>query len=113
MNAWEDGPRIASQLSPDWSNWATDEHLHPALPHLDFDDGPGLRQWWNPQVGWGVVLPENEDLETAERASASDRVPAVAKLIEHRKAVVLRHRTELMPGHLRRYYPRATFRIFL
>jgi hypothetical protein len=63
-----------------------------------------LREWSNPAVGWGLLLPDNDALSAADRASGADAPEPIRALLASRKgAVVLRWRE----GHtnLLRYLP--------
>lgn len=64
------------------------------------------RNWAHPEVGWGLVLPENEGLAPADRAGDEDAPPALRRLRAARPgSPVLRYRPDLNDAHLRRYYP--------
>ena len=52
------------------------------------------------QVGWGVLLPDDEALDDDARAEAADAPEAVRRLIEARRGAVLRYRPELGSAHL-------------
>jgi hypothetical protein len=110
INAWDDEPAASGPLALDWKNWATDQHVHRALPHLDYEAAPpDPRKWLDVRVGWGVLLPENKNLEAADGATACDAIPEVTRLLEARNGVVLRHVPSLMPGYIRRYYSDGHF----
>jgi len=62
--------------------------------------------WQHPDVGWGLVLPENENISESERATPMDAPKAIQRLLASRKdAPVLRYRRDQTNGFLRRYYP--------
>jgi hypothetical protein len=103
VNAWAPKVERSGTLGPDWTDWATDQHIQRVLATLDFDDAPSLTNYRHERVGWGVVLPENEDLSEADRATACDAPPLVKKLVDDRHGVVLRYQKDWMPK-LRRYY---------
>ncbi len=66
---------------------------------------PDERDWTHPDVGWGLVLPDNDSLPTTERAKADDAPEAIGRLLQKRpNAPVLRWRKGLQQGYLRRYY---------
>jgi hypothetical protein len=63
------------------------------------------RDWRNPEVGWGLVLPEDESISAADKAFGADAPEPIRRLIAHRPAApVLRYRADLRAGLLRRYY---------
>jgi hypothetical protein len=65
-----------------------------------------LRDWRNPNVGWGLVLPERTDLNAKDKAKAADAPEPIRKLVQFRgDAPVLRWKADLRPGELIRYYP--------
>jgi hypothetical protein len=104
MNAWAPDLRSVGALGPKWPEWATDQHMQRMLPHLDFDDAPDLRDWRHPKVGWGVVLPDNDALPAADRWFPHETPARFQELFRERSGVTLRHRAELMPEKIRRYY---------
>lgn len=62
--------------------------------------------WNDPRVGWGLVLPDDDDLPPPDRATAADAPQPVQALVAARApGPVLRYRPELGPTHVRRYYP--------
>lgn len=64
-----------------------------------------LREWRHPEVGWGLVLPDNDDLSPHERAGAGDAPLPIQQLLASRPgSPVLRWRQDLQQGYLRRYY---------
>jgi len=63
-----------------------------------------LKDWADPDVGWGVVLPENPGLTPKERATADDAPEPIRRLLAHRKGVVLRWSADLPIRKVRRYY---------
>jgi hypothetical protein len=64
--------------------------------------------WADPEVGWGVVLPENPALKAEARATADDAPEPIRRLLKHRSGVVLRWSADLPLRKLRRYYADGT-----
>jgi hypothetical protein len=63
-----------------------------------------LSNWRDPRVGWGVILPDRDDLPAAKRSTAADAPESIQKLIAHRgSAPVFRYRSDLDDGRIRRY----------
>jgi hypothetical protein len=104
INAY-DGTGTVTSEPPSWTPWAQRKQgERPArllAPALAVD----LRDWQHPDVGWGVILPDNDDVPHAARARGEDAHPAIRELLAHRKgAPVLRWREKLGQDFLRRYY---------
>jgi hypothetical protein len=107
INAWT-GDGSPYQQLPTLTPWAQMENLAGTTQWL----GPPLsvdeRDWTHPEVGWGVVLPDNDGVPATERCRADDK-PEIHRLLQKRPdAPVLRWRKELQQGFLRRYYPDGT-----
>lgn len=69
------------------------------------------RKWEHPDVGWGLVLPENPDLEKKDRATAVDAPAPIQALLDARAgAPVFRYDATWEHRHtkLRRYFPDGT-----
>jgi hypothetical protein len=108
VNAWT-GETSPQEPLPSRTAWAQMEKLAGRTRWL----GPPLpvdeRDWTNPDVGWGLVLPDNDGLSVAERAEAVDAPDAIRRLLQKRpNAPVLRWRKELQQRFLRRYYADGT-----
>jgi hypothetical protein len=60
--------------------------------------------WQHPEVGWGVVLPDRDDVPVGERARGDDAPEPIRQLIEERgNAPVFRYRADLGDAQLRWY----------
>jgi hypothetical protein len=71
------------------------------------------RDWRNAEVGWGVVLPENESVPAPARSTADDAPLAIQELVASRgPAPVLRYRPAGLDGYLRRYAPDGSYKDF-
>lgn len=66
------------------------------------------RDWRDERVGWGVVLPDDDALSSADKARAADAPEPLQALIAHRRGVVLRYRPDRVKGTLRRHYADGT-----
>lgn len=62
------------------------------------------RNWRDPRVGWGIVLPDVAGLAAAELARADDAPEPLRSLLADRAGTVLRYRGDRAPGMVRRYY---------
>lgn len=71
-----------------------------AAPQIDH------RDWADPRVGWGVVLPDRDGLLNGERDTGADAPAAIRKLIAARgDAPVFRYRDDIAKeGRLQRYF---------
>lgn len=70
-----------------------------------------LRDWRHPRVGWGLVLPDDDALPAAARATAQDAPEPIRALVATRgDAPVLRYRPELGAKFVRRYFADGTQR---
>ncbi len=111
INAWTGEETPAARVLPDApGRWSVTRAFPPcsvplAAPSFDLSD------WRHPKVGWGVVLPDDETLPQAARATAVDAPDPIRTLVARRpNAVVLRYRQDLaMEGQLRRYDERGGY----
>ncbi len=66
------------------------------------------RNWADPRVGWGVVLPEADGLSESDLAKAGDAPAPIQELVAARNGAVLRYRQDRSVGTIRRYYSDGT-----
>ncbi len=67
------------------------------------------RNWRDPRVGWGLVVPDRDDMDAAAKAVGHDLPPSLKALIADRnQAPVLRWRPELKTSFLRRHHKDGT-----
>jgi hypothetical protein len=63
-----------------------------------------LGDWTHPRVGWGVVLADRDDVQAADKAAGVDAPEPVRRLLAQRVgSPVLRYRSDIEDGRLRRY----------
>lgn len=63
-----------------------------------------LADWRDPRVGWGVVLPDRDDVPIADKALGIDAPEPIRALLAARPgSPVLRYRSDVKEGKLRRY----------
>ena len=104
INAWT-GEVAPSEALPQRTPWALTEKLAGATTMLAAPVPVDERDWAHPDVGWGLILPDNDALSAAERSRADDAPPAIGRLLQKRAgAPVLRWSRNLRQGYLRRYY---------
>jgi hypothetical protein len=106
INAWSGEIPAASPLLADapkrWSTVRAFPRYSVPLAAEPLDK----RDWRDPRVGWGLVLPDNDALPQADRATANDAPDPIRALVASRpNAVVLRYQKNVATqGYLRRYY---------
>ena len=67
-------------------------------------------EWRDKSVGWGLVLPENTELDATKRATAIDAPLAIRELVAARNdAPVFRYLPDHQSGFLRRYFADGSF----
>lgn len=113
MNAWTGSATPSSALAPSALLWGLKRRIEgPSAADLALGPPALLSEsaWQDPSVGWGLVLPENEALGSAERATAVDAPTEIQELLAARQpAPVFRYRSDHLSGFLRRYYDDGSF----
>lgn len=111
LNAWTGEAVAQGELEPEAAVWGD----RPGLPRpqrpLKFDPPADPKNWRDPNVGYGVLLPDNDDprLSSAAKALGEDAPEPVRMLLAARPGtVVLRWRPGLTNRFLRRYFPDGT-----
>ncbi len=85
-NAWDGTEVLRSNLLKD-TEWGHTSHVaEPPLTRLAGPSPADERDWRHPKVGWGLILPENEDLEPRDRATAIDAPDAIRRLMAKRQS---------------------------
>jgi hypothetical protein len=104
INASTGGARgVSGELSDDALTWGLTRRAS-ALGKTLWPEKVDPADWRHPDVGWGLVLPENEIIPTQDRARARDAPDPIRELLAARPgAPVLRYRPDLGITHLRRY----------
>lgn len=90
--ASDEGP-VEGRLDPRASDWAARRPSAPTRPEARKSDlflkpsrPPRLDDWRDRRVGWGLVLPEREDLSADELARADDAPEPIRELLARRAA---------------------------
>jgi hypothetical protein len=105
VNAWTGQQEPAATISDQAKKWAVRRQIDEISPFLAAAEPVDLRDWRLAEVGWGLVLPENEQVPEAERAAGADAPEPIRKLLADRAgAPVFRYRPDLQDRFLRRYY---------
>jgi hypothetical protein len=104
INAWE-GSLPNSDTLQARTPWAQKEQgrnaTHWLAPLAPADE----RDWRHPDIGWGLVLPDDEALPPSDKAAGADAPAPIRKLLAARPgAPVLRWSPRLSQRYLRRYY---------
>lgn len=105
INAWSGDGFSNTDPLPAKTPWAQHKPLKETKSKLLAPATPvDERDWRNPAIGWGLVLPDNEALSPAERSTAADAPAPIRALVAARPgARVLRWASLLGDHHLRRY----------
>ncbi len=104
INAWDGMGTVTSDLPPR-TPWAQKQEAARPTKLLGPAVAADLRDWRHPDVGWGVILPDDDSVPVDARARGEDAHPTIRKLLDSRPgAPVLRWREELGRDFLRRYY---------
>src|SRR6516164_2051679 len=87
-NAWTGDPKdICAPLGRDAFKWAQNRPL-PSLKVLAKPERPDIRDWKNPNVGWGLIIPARPEYSNADNAELKDMPQAVRELLRFRNGVV-------------------------
>jgi hypothetical protein len=106
VNAWTGEAAGASgRLGEESVRWAL-ERYGDTLPKLLAPDTPAdPRDWCDPTVGWGLILPDVDDLGDAEKARGEDAPEPIRALLAARpNSPVLRYHPRQRFTQIRRYY---------
>ena len=106
INAWIDAQTesVVGQPSEELDEWALGRRKHALTPHqrLFAEEPPNLKDWR--EVGWGLVLPEREDVSGKDKALAKDAPESIQRLLAARDgSPVFRYVPEFGTSHLRLY----------
>lgn len=107
LNAWR-GAAASGELAPKARKWGAREGLpHPQQP-LELGEPADPCDWEHDDVGYGVLLPDN-DRPAASKAAGADAPEPVRELLRARpRTVVLRWRADLGGRFVRRYFADGT-----
>jgi len=107
VNAWANkavvGPTDATLKSRIIGRAVPDHNIYlPVLRSPETD-------WFKPDVGWGLVLPDNLEIEPAQRATSVDAPEPIQRLHAARGGPVFRITRDWAPGKLGQYTEDGTF----
>jgi hypothetical protein len=110
-NAWC-GEEANGSVSDEFVSWG----VHPDLPQQKEPLAPiplDLANWTDLRVGWGVVVPDRDDLSAIDKAQGIDLAEPIKELISSRgNAPVFRYNPIVRAGYLRRYRTDGNFSDF-
>lgn len=110
-NLWTGNASPAAALDDDSRRWGLKQRMEKVSKELAAAEPVDLRDWRHPRVGWGLVLPDDDALPAAARATAQDAPEPIRALVATRGDVpVLRYRPELGAKFVRRYFADGTQR---
>ena len=108
VNAWTgNGTPATSPLAPGALGWALGAQGAAPLRLLAPEAEADPRDWRDPRVGWGLVLPDTSGLDDAAKARGEDAPEPLRQLLAARPgSPVLRYVDDprLRYSHLRRHY---------
>ena len=111
INAWTGEEKANDgRVGKHATYWARQDFVKHNL-HLAADEPTNLRHWYNADVGWGLLLPERENLTPAQMAKPEDAPAPIKKLYNQRsekmgkEAPVFRYNKDLDHTRLLRYFP--------
>jgi hypothetical protein len=91
IDAFTGAAAVTGNFAADYRAWAlaVPQYGRPAMR----PDPPDPANWADPQVGWGLVLPEPGGLTPQELATAGDAPEPIQALVTARRGKVLRYRS--------------------
>jgi hypothetical protein len=105
-NLWTGAESPAAALDETSRKWGLKQRMAKVGKELAAAEPVDLREWRHPAVGWGLVLPDDDTLPVAARATADDAPEAIRALLAARPgSPVLRYRSDVGAKFVRRYYP--------
>ncbi len=105
-NLWTGAESPAATLDETSRKWGLKQRMAKVGKELAAVEPIDLRDWRHPAVGWGLVLPDDDALPAAARATADDAPDAIRALLAARPgSPVLRYRSDVGAKFVRRYYP--------
>ncbi len=108
LNAWT-GSQLEAEVDPQLASRILRLPMLARSRHLPAPLVP-LTDWHHPEVGWGLVLPDNPDVPPTERWRADDTPEPIRRLVAARATVagavpVFRVGLDWTPGQLTYYTP--------
>ena len=96
---------VTGALAANANRWGSRSSLATQQQTLAPADEAMAADFLHPDVGWGVILPDDDTLSAADKANAVDAPEAIRRLVAARNdAPVLRYRADLKDAKLTRYF---------
>lgn len=106
INGWTGTAAAAGPVAPEAGKWAVRRELSRVQSFLKPPPPANPRDWRHPDVGWGLILAQNDAIPPVDLAVAADAPEPIQRLLAARPgAPVFRYRSETAITHLRRYLP--------
>lgn len=102
IDAWHDGA-ARGPMAASWRGWALTPSAMGPAGFLKPPAPPAYHDWTDAEVGWGLVVPDNDQLIAADKAVGRDLPRPLQSLLAHRRGAILRYRAENALDYLRRY----------
>jgi hypothetical protein len=90
IDAWTGEEAASGRFAADYETWALARSSYGQPPQRP--EPPDPANWKDPEVGWGLVLPERAGLSPDQLATADDVPEPVRQLVADRDGKVLRYR---------------------
>jgi hypothetical protein len=109
INAWRRGA-AQGPFADRADRWGSRGGLPPSMQPMDLGRPPDPADWRSDDVGYGVLLPENDRADDRAKAVGADAAEAVQELLGARPGTVMLRWREQLDGHrLRRYFPDGSY----
>jgi hypothetical protein len=110
LNAFTDtGAEVSGDLTAMSNRWGSKGVMLGRQAPMAPGPEVSRAEWAHPDIGWGVVMADRDDVSPADKAVAADAPEPVRRLLAHRAgAPVLRYRPDLGDRKLARYFPDGT-----
>ena len=106
IDAWPGTKAARGALAEDAKNWGARRGLPPSREPLAFGEPVDPVRWEHAEIGYGVLLPDDDAVSPQDKAAGQDAPDPVGRLLRARPGtVLLRWSPKLKDLRLRRYYP--------
>lgn len=111
-NAWC-GEEANGSVTDEFFSWGVNKDLPPPKGYLAAK-AINWANWTDPRVGWGVVVPDRDELSATDKAQGIDLAEPIHELVKSRSnAPIFRYNSKLPIGYqLRRYHTNGKFSDF-
>lgn len=110
LDAWTGEAAARGELADDAKNWGAKRGLPASRQALPFGPPADPTNWAHEDVGYGVLLLDDDTVDAKDKAAGADAPAPVRNLLAKRPGtVLLRWSRNLKDLWVRRYYPDGTF----